>query len=126
MWIHLRKERFPSKRRSKISPRSDGPFKVLEKINNNAYKVELPGDYGVSATFNVSDLSPFYEDDTSIPSLRSNSFQEGEDDGVATTLIINKDSKFIGLVGELIHNTFHTPVITSIDSSLESIVSIVT
>jgi len=26
VWIHLRKERFPSKRRSKLLPRSDGPF----------------------------------------------------------------------------------------------------
>ena len=36
-----------------------GPFQILEKINDNAYKVDLPGEYKVSATFNVSDLSPF-------------------------------------------------------------------
>uniref|UniRef100_A0A2N9IFA2 Uncharacterized protein n=1 Tax=Fagus sylvatica TaxID=28930 RepID=A0A2N9IFA2_FAGSY len=34
-------------------------FQILEKINDNAYKVDLPGEYKVSATFNVSDLSPF-------------------------------------------------------------------
>ena len=51
VWIHLRKERFPSKRKSKLLPRSEGPFKVLEKINPNAYKIDLPGAYGVSATF---------------------------------------------------------------------------
>ena len=36
-----------------------GPFQVLEQINNNAYKQNLPGEYNVSATFNVFYLSPF-------------------------------------------------------------------
>jgi len=58
VWIHLRKERFPAKRKTKLMPRADGPFEVLERINDNAYKVNLPGDYGVSATFNVADLQP--------------------------------------------------------------------
>ncbi|GKA02997.1 putative gag-pol polyprotein [Tanacetum coccineum] len=30
VWIHLRKERFPSKRKNKLMPRVEGPFKVLE------------------------------------------------------------------------------------------------
>ena len=47
------------KRRSKLLPRGDGPFQVLERINDNAYKLDLPGQYNVSATFNVPDLSPF-------------------------------------------------------------------
>ena len=81
VWIHLRKERFPSKRKSKLMPRSDGPFEVLERIGPNAYKVDLPGDYGVSATFNVADLSPYYEEEEELPSLRSNSNQIGEYDG---------------------------------------------
>jgi hypothetical protein len=29
VWIHLRKEHFLAKRRSKLLPRADGPFKVL-------------------------------------------------------------------------------------------------
>ena len=58
VWIHLRKDRFPSKRASKLMPRGDGPFQVLKRINDNAYKIDLPGEYQVSATFNVSDLSP--------------------------------------------------------------------
>ena len=43
--------------------RGDGPFKVLEHINDNVYKIDLPGKYGVSVTFNVVDLSPFDVDD---------------------------------------------------------------
>ncbi|XP_073038070.1 LOW QUALITY PROTEIN: uncharacterized protein [Primulina eburnea] len=47
VWLHLRKERFPEKRCSKLLPRGDGPFQVLERINDNAYKLDLPGEYNV-------------------------------------------------------------------------------
>ena len=60
VWIHLQKERFPPGRYGKLKPRADGPFKVLSRINENADKIELPNDYGVSTTFNVSDLSPYH------------------------------------------------------------------
>jgi hypothetical protein len=40
-------------------PQGDGPFQIIERINDNAYKVDLPGEYGVSAQFNVADLSLF-------------------------------------------------------------------
>ena len=46
VWIHLRKERFPAQRKTKLMPRADGPFEVLERINDSAYKVDLPSDYG--------------------------------------------------------------------------------
>lgn len=62
MWIHSRKERFPNRKHSKVQPQANGPFKIIEKINENAYKIELSSDYGVSTTFNVSNLSPYYDD----------------------------------------------------------------
>ena len=77
VWLHLRKERFPQKRKSKLMPRGDGPFQVLERIGEYAYKLDLPGEYGVSATFNGSDLTPFDAD----KNLRTSSLQEREDDG---------------------------------------------
>jgi len=42
-----------------LHPQGDGPFQILEKINDNAYKVDLLGEYNVSTTFNVFDLSHY-------------------------------------------------------------------
>jgi hypothetical protein len=56
VWLHLRKERFSELRKSKLMSRAIGPFKILAKINDNAYKLELPPEFGVSPNFNISDL----------------------------------------------------------------------
>ena len=72
----MRKERFPAHRRSKLHPRGDGPLQVLERINDNAYKLDLPGEYNISATFNVSNLSPFDVGDNS----RTNPFEKRGND----------------------------------------------
>ena len=64
-------------------PRGDGPFRVLAKINDNAYKIELPKDYGVSTTFNVADLTPYFGPEES--ELRTTPFQEREDDEAIST-----------------------------------------
>ncbi|PKI44976.1 hypothetical protein CRG98_034615 [Punica granatum] len=80
VWIHLRKERFPQGRFGKLKPRADGPFRILKRVGENAYKVELLGDYGVSATFNVSDLLPYAEEDEG-SDLGTSLFQPGESDG---------------------------------------------
>jgi hypothetical protein len=37
VWVHMRKERFLAHRRTKLHPRGDGPFQILEKMNDNAY-----------------------------------------------------------------------------------------
>ena len=76
VWVHLRKDRFPKQRKCKLRPCGDGPFAVLKGINDNAYKIDLPEEYGVSPTFNVSDLSPYFGPLES----RTTSSQEGEDD----------------------------------------------
>ena len=95
VWVHIRKERFPTQRRSKLNPRGDGPFQILEKINDNAYKVDLPGEYNVSATFNVADLSLFDVGEDS----RSNPFEKR-----------GNDESFGGSIGEVtVHDSLNVP-----------------
>jgi hypothetical protein len=64
--------------------RADGHFKINEKINDNAYKLELPPEFEISPTFNISDLQHYLEDEDEVLS-RTTSMQEGEDDEDITT-----------------------------------------
>jgi hypothetical protein len=86
----MRKEQFPTQWKCKLLPRGDGPFQVLERINNNAYKLDLPGEYNVSATFSVSYLSPFGVDDE-LDLRRNPSQEERNDDDMASTRSWNAD-----------------------------------
>jgi hypothetical protein len=77
--MHLRKERFPELRKSKLMSHAAGPFKILAKINDDAYKLELSPEFGVSPSFNISDLRHYLGEEDEMPS-RMTSMQEGEDD----------------------------------------------
>jgi hypothetical protein len=83
VWIHLCKERFPDQRKSKLMPRGNGPFRVLAKTNDNAYKIDLPPSYAVSSTFKVADLLLVTCKDTL--ESRTTPFQ-GEEDDMTTPL----------------------------------------
>ncbi|RDX94819.1 Retrovirus-related Pol polyprotein from transposon 17.6, partial [Mucuna pruriens] len=62
VWVHLRKERFHTLRKSKLLPQRDGPFTISCRINDNAYVLDMPQEYG-----GMDDMN-----------LRTNSLQEGE------------------------------------------------
>jgi hypothetical protein len=55
-------------------PCATGPFKVLEKINDNAYKLELPPEFGVSPTFNILDLKPYLGEEDELESRTTPTF----------------------------------------------------
>jgi hypothetical protein len=85
VWLHLRKELFLELRKSKLMSCATGPFKIIAKINDNAYKLELPPEFRVSPSFNISDLPPYLGEEDEMPS-RTTSIQEGEDDEDINTL----------------------------------------
>ncbi|RDY09763.1 hypothetical protein CR513_05825, partial [Mucuna pruriens] len=58
VWVHRQKEKFPTRRKYKLQPRGDGTFQVLERINDNAYKLDLSTAYGEEFD---SRMNPFEE-----------------------------------------------------------------
>lgn len=56
----MRKERFLTQVRSNLQLlKGEGPFQVVEQILDNAYRLDLLGEYNVSTTSNVSYFTPF-------------------------------------------------------------------
>lgn len=72
VWVHFWNERFLNHWKSKLDPRGDGTFQILEKFIDNAYEIDFPNKYQVNPTFNNFYLSPYAE-----PDFRMNHFEEG-------------------------------------------------
>ena len=63
VWVHLRKDRFPPGKFGKLKPRVDDPFKIIEKIIENANKLQLLDEYEISLMFYIKDLRAHHGED---------------------------------------------------------------
>jgi len=54
--VQIRPKRYPPGIIKKLHARSAGSFKILRKINYNAYVVDFSPDFGISPSFNIKDL----------------------------------------------------------------------
>lgn len=69
VWAVLIKERFPTGQYNKLKPRKIGPIKVIEKINANAYRLQLPPHVQTADVFSVKHLLKFEPDGESLSGL---------------------------------------------------------
>ncbi|KAE8697779.1 putative Quercetin 3-O-methyltransferase 1 [Hibiscus syriacus] len=81
VWAILTRDRFPVGEYNKLKDRKIGPCEVVQKINDNAYRLRLPSHLKTSDVFNVKHLSHCFvdSDDTTLNS-RMSSFQPGVTD----------------------------------------------
>lgn len=81
VWAVLTRDRFPVGEYNKLKDRKIEPCEVLQKINDNAYRLRLPSHLRTSDVFNVKHLSPYFMDsDDTTPNSRTSSFQPGATD----------------------------------------------
>ena len=60
VWVYVSKDRYPVGSYNKLKPQKIGPCRILRKINDNAYQVELPQGWNISNTFNLFYLYEYY------------------------------------------------------------------
>nr|CAD1825689.1 unnamed protein product [Ananas comosus var. bracteatus] len=91
--IYFRKERFPAGGYSKLNRKKYGPFKILKKLGDNAYLIDLPPEVSTSPIFNVSELYEYHGEAPStvdIDGLTSRSDIETPSDGVEDILDVRE------------------------------------
>ncbi|GKD23630.1 putative CCCH-type zinc finger family protein, partial [Tanacetum coccineum] len=79
VWAILTKDRLPAGANVKLHDRKVGPCQILKKINDNAYKLQLPSHLKTSDVFNVKHLIPFKGDLTGNYNSRAGSSSTGGD-----------------------------------------------
>ena len=107
LMVKIHPHRLP-KLYSKPQLKSYGPFKILSKINDNAYIVDIPNDWGISNSFNISDLVEFHESED-IPNEMFSSPTPLENEDSQNSFLSPNLVSNVGLIDKIIdHRTIIT------------------
>lgn len=79
VWAFLTRERMPARDYNKLKAKKIGPLEILERFNDNAYRVQLPAHINCSDIFNVRFFTPFIAEDTGSDSVVNPIPPEGPD-----------------------------------------------
>ena len=79
VWAVLTRDRMPAHAYNKLKAKKIGPLEVLERINDNAYRLRLPSDITTSDVFNIKYLSRYLPPDQPCDSRSNPLHLEGPD-----------------------------------------------
>jgi hypothetical protein len=75
VWVYLSKDSYPKGDYKNITHRKFGPYPILKKFGESAYRIKLSEDMHISNVFNVRHLHKYHGENTN---LRSSFHQPGE------------------------------------------------
>jgi hypothetical protein len=78
--VYLCNGHLPVGTSEKMKNKKYSPCKIIKKINDNAYVVDLSENFGISSTFNVADIFEYFPSAESNSNSRMSCFQEREID----------------------------------------------
>lgn len=78
--MHLHKDCYVVVQYHKLKTKKVRPFQIIQKINDNAYVVDLSDDLKIAKTFNVNDLYTYHPSNAIVTldqhSMASSSFED--------------------------------------------------
>ena len=75
--VYLRKRHLPTGTSGKLRNKKYGPCKIIKKINDNAYVVDLPENLAISSTFNMADIFEYFPPEESNSNSRTSCSKKG-------------------------------------------------
>ena len=94
VWLRIEKRRLKNIEKHpkvKLAPRFYGPFKIIQVINPNAYRLDIPHHWHIHNSFHVSLLRKFKGDPPAVPIVEDPALLEDDEELLVPHSIIDHD-----------------------------------